>query len=413
MVNSFGKGLIIFSAFALAFFMSYGLRSVNAVLAPDLVAEFSLSAGDLGAMSSAYFMAFAAMQLPLGIWLDRYGSRRIEAGLLLIAAIGCGFFAFGDRVAHLWLGRALIGVGMAACLMAALKAFRFWFPAHLQQRLAAWILVCGTSGAMVSTMPVSLFSQAYGWRMCFLLAMTLLVGCALYLWFALPRDEEAAAAKMAAAPRADGSRDLGYREVFQNRFLRSTMPSLVLFQGGFLALQTLWAGPWMTRVLKLSPVETAQALMAFNAVLVSSFLVLGWLAPRLAARAWTGPRLMRAAAVITLSTEAAMLFVIEPWAWCLWLVLAACSTLFTLLQTEIALSFPARLSGRAYTGTNLLLFGGAFILQSGFGGVVDLASLWATDTVQAFQAAMLVYMLLQIISLSQLRRAEQLRDSQN
>ena len=108
-----------------------------------------------------------------------------------------------------------------------------------------------------------------------------------------------------------------------------------------------------------------------------------------------------------------MVFVTEPWAWCLWLVLAACSTLFTLLQTEIALSFPARLSGRAYTGTNLLLFGGAFILQSGFGGVVDLASLWATDTVQAFQAAMLVYMLLQIISLSQLRRAEQLRDSQN
>ncbi|NDH79778.1 MAG: MFS transporter [Burkholderiaceae bacterium] len=81
--GSFARGLLIFSAFALAFFMSYGLRAINAVLAPDLVAAFSLSAGDLGAMSSAYFVAFSAMQLPLGIWLDRFGSRRVEASLLV------------------------------------------------------------------------------------------------------------------------------------------------------------------------------------------------------------------------------------------------------------------------------------------------------------------------------------------
>lgn len=404
MPGSLAQGLVIFSAFALAFFISYGLRSVNAVLAPDLVAEFSLSAGDLGAMSSAYFVAFAAMQLPLGIWLDRYGSRRIEAGLLLIAAMGCALFAFGHQVGHLWLGRALIGAGMAACLMAALKAFRFWFPAHLQQRLAAWILVCGTSGALLSTVPVSMFAQAYGWRMCFLLAMALVLSCSLYLWLALPRDEEVAAAKLAAAGRG-GNMDLGYREVFRSRFLRATMPALVLFQGGFLALQTLWAGPWMTRVLKLNPTETAQALMFFNAVLVSGFLVIGWAAPRLAARGWSGPKLMRAAALITLATEAAILTLTHSWAWIFWLLLAASSTMFTLLQTEIALSFPARLSGRAYTGTNLLLFGGTFALQSGFGGLVDLAAAFGYEGVKSFQAALLALMLIQILSLVPLRAA--------
>jgi len=281
--GSFARGLLIFSAFALAFFMSYGLRAINAVLAPDLVAAFSLSAGDLGAMSSAYFVAFSAMQLPLGIWLDRFGSRRVEASLLLVAALGCGFFALGDQIAHLWLGRALIGAGMAACLMAALKAFRFWFAAHWQQRLAAWILVCGTSGALVSTVPVAMLAQAYGWRMCFVLAAGLLLACSAYLWLALPRDEEEAASKHAAT-KPQGERDQGYREIFASRFLRGAMPSLVLFQGGFLALQTLWAGPWMTQVLKLNASDTAQALMLFNAALLLGFLWLGWAAPKIASK---------------------------------------------------------------------------------------------------------------------------------
>ncbi|MFN5142678.1 MAG: MFS transporter [Burkholderiales bacterium] len=400
--GSFARGLLIFSAFALAFFMSYGLRAINAVLAPDLVAAFSLSAGDLGAMSSAYFVAFSAMQLPLGIWLDRFGSRRVEASLLLVAALGCGFFALGDQIAHLWLGRALIGAGMAACLMAALKAFRFWFAAHWQQRLAAWILVCGTSGALVSTVPVAMLAQAYGWRMCFVLAAGLLLACSAYLWLALPRDEEEAASKHAAT-KPQGERDQGYREIFASRFLRGAMPSLVLFQGGFLALQTLWAGPWMTQVLKLNASDTAQALMLFNAALLLGFLWLGWAAPKIAARGWDGPKVMRLAALLTLLTEAAMIYFLQSWAWVVWLLLAAISTVFTLLQTEVALSFPARLGGRAYTGSNLLLFGGVFFLQWGFGALIDAAGLLGATTVQSFQIAMALLMVLQVLSLLPLR----------
>ncbi len=400
--GSFARGLLIFSAFALAFFMSYGLRAINAVLAPDLVAAFSLSAGDLGAMSRAYFVAFSAMQLPLGIWLDRFGSRRVEASLLLVAALGCGFFALGDQIAHLWLGRALIGAGMAACLMAALKAFRFWFAAHWQQRLAAWILVCGTSGALVSTVPVAMLAQAYGWRMCFVLAAGLLLACSAYLWLALPRDEEEAASKHAAT-KPQGERDQGYREIFASRFLRGAMPSLVLFQGGFLALQTLWAGPWMTQVLKLNASDTAQALMLFNAALLLGFLWLGWAAPKIAARGWDGPKVMRLAALLTLLTEAAMIYFLQSWAWVFWLLLAAISTVFTLLQTEVALSFPARLGGRAYTGSNLLLFGGVFFLQWGFGALIDAAGLLGATTVQSFQIAMALLMVLQVLSLLPLR----------
>ena len=387
---------LIFSAFALAFFMSYGLRAVNAVLAPHLVAEFSLSASELGALSSAYFVTFALMQLPLGIWLDRYGSRRVEALLLLFAALGCGLFATAQSFTALWIARALIGAGLSACLMAALKAFRFWFVARLQQRLAAWILVCGTTGALVSTVPVAWLVAFWGWRPTFLAAALMLLGCAAFLWYGLPRDEE-------AASRQPSQASGGYRAVFTNPFLLRAVPSLIMFQGGFLALQTLWAGPWMTQVLALSTGAAARALMALNAALLASFLVLGWIAPRIAARGWDGPRVMRAAALLTLITESAIVLSLAEHAWILWLVLAATSTVFTLLQTEVALSFPQGLGGRAYTGLNMLLFGGAFALQWGFGAVIDLATSLGETTTGAYQRAMLVLIMLQLASLIPLR----------
>ena len=101
---------VIFSAFALAFFMSYGLRAVNAVLAPNLVAEFSLSAAELGALSSAYFVAFALMQLPLGIWLDRFGARRVEA-LLLVVALFYGLALIAEISPRLGRARAAAFTG--------------------------------------------------------------------------------------------------------------------------------------------------------------------------------------------------------------------------------------------------------------------------------------------------------------
>jgi len=248
----------------------------------------------------------------------------------------------------------------------------------------------------VSTVPVAWLVAFWGWRPTFLAAALMLLGCAAFLWYGLPRDEEAASRQPSQASE-------GYRAVFTNPFLLRAVPSLIMFQGGFLALQTLWAGPWMTQVLALSTGAAARALMALNAALLASFLVLGWIAPRIAARGWDGPRVMRAAALLTLITESAIVLSLAEQAWILWLVLAATSTVFTLLQTEVALSFPQGLGGRAYTGLNMLLFGGAFALQWGFGAVIDLATSLGETTTGAYQRAMLVLIMLQLASLIPLR----------
>ncbi len=154
----------VFLCFASAYLLSYAFRSINAVIAPALTADVGLSNADLGLLSSAYFLTFAALQLPLGIWLDKYGPRKTEAALLLFAAAGAAIFATSTNLAGLWLGRALIGVGVSACLMAAYKAYRQWFAPEQQSQLASLMLVAGTSGALLATVPVSAAMPAFGWR---------------------------------------------------------------------------------------------------------------------------------------------------------------------------------------------------------------------------------------------------------
>src|SRR3989338_7388586 len=109
--------------FSCSYFLSYGLRNVNGVLAPDLTRELALSAADLGLLTSAYFFTFALAQLPAGVLLDRYGSRRVNAALLLVAAAGCALHLVGRNFVELSIGRALVGLGVSVCLMSAVKAF--------------------------------------------------------------------------------------------------------------------------------------------------------------------------------------------------------------------------------------------------------------------------------------------------
>ncbi|HHW87664.1 MAG TPA: MFS transporter, partial [Chloroflexi bacterium] len=114
---------LVFVIFTTAYFLSYFYRSANAVIAPDLARELILDALQLGFMTSLFFAAFAAVQLPLGLRLDRLGPRLVTPALMLAGAAGSLLFAAAHSFGALAWGRALIGVGMAGILMGALKAF--------------------------------------------------------------------------------------------------------------------------------------------------------------------------------------------------------------------------------------------------------------------------------------------------
>ena len=118
-----GSTFKIFIPFAFGYFLSYLFRVVNAVIAPDLVADLKLDPSELGLLTSTYFIAFASSQLPLGVFLDRFGPRMVESFLLLFAGAGAIIFATSHTLTGVIIGRALIGFGVSACLMAAFKSY--------------------------------------------------------------------------------------------------------------------------------------------------------------------------------------------------------------------------------------------------------------------------------------------------
>jgi len=90
--------------------------------------------------------------------LDRFGPRRVEAGLLLLAASGAAVFALSNTLGGLATGRALIGLGVSACLMASFKAFSQWFPPERQASLTGWTMASGCLGALPASKPLTLAS---------------------------------------------------------------------------------------------------------------------------------------------------------------------------------------------------------------------------------------------------------------
>ena len=384
--------LRVFACFSAAYCMSYALRSVNAVIAPELVGEFGLSNAQLGSLSSAYFFGFALLQLPLGIWLDRFGSRRTDASLLAIAALGCATFAIAQNLAMLWLARGLVGAGVAGALMSALKGYRFWYAAERQQQLTAWMLVVGTAGALSATVPVQAALPLAGWRGVFWLAALLMLACAAAIWMLVPRDEE-----RAVHPPEPGSVWNGYREVFSDRYFWRYAPFAMVVQGMFISTQSLWAGPWFTRVAGMSGDETARVLFVFNLVLLVAYLGLGAALPRLTRKGWTTLRLATIATVLILSLQAAIALVDAHWGWLLWLPFAAASTGLIVVQPHVCTTFPAALTGRAYSAFNLVIFIGVFLCQWLFGVTVDLLRATGEAEAVAFRHAMLVWVAIQAL----------------
>ena len=396
--------------FAAAYLLSYAFRAINAVIAPALMADLHLSNADLGLLSSAYFVGFASMQLPLGVWLDKYGARRTESALLLFAAVGAAIFASSSSLTGLWLGRAMIGVGVSSCLMASFKAYRAWYPPEQQSQLASWMLVCGTCGALATTVPVAAAMPIIGWRGVFWIMSGLIVLATALLFFRLKKVERdinarqaAAAVTVAGDTEIVDAQDGGYRAIFSDPYFRRMALLGAVHQGGFMAMQTLWAGPWMVTVLGLSLAQTSQVLFAFNFTLMLSYVGLSWWAPRYVS--YDGrpglPALKAVSVGLTGSVliQLAMLFFTASWAWMLWMVFAMLATVTTLAQTHVSLAFPTRQVGRANSALNLTLFVAAFSFQWGIGLVIDLfvANGWSPS--DAMRMAFGVYLFLQAAAL--------------
>ena len=355
--------LRIFIPFAAGYYFSYFLRNANAVIAPSLVSELGVSAADLGLLTSAYLLAFGSVQLPLGLALDRYGPRRVEAALLLIAAAGCALFAAGTTLTQLAVARAMIGLGVSACLMASFKAFSQWFGLERQASLNAAIMVAGSLGALTASTPLSWVIPQIGWRGAFfvLAAAGVAASVVIFMTPEKPATGHAAPFRQQLA---------GLAEVLSSRAFWRHAPQSTLIIGGFMAIQGLWAVPWLMNFSGYSRDVAAGHLLLVAGGMLTGFLGIAFGVRRLDA-AGLGPELLLKGGMgIGLLATLFIVLGIGPTGplWCsLGVVFSVGNLAYALLQA----SFAQELAGRVNTALNLMVFAGAFGIQWGFGAAVD------------------------------------------
>jgi MFS family permease len=376
----------IFLAFALAYFMSALIRAITATLSPTLSVEFSLTSGDLGLLAGGYFLGFALTQLPLGRWLDAYGPKRVILCFLSVAVAGCLAFAAAPNFTGLLAARILCGIGVSACLMAPLTAYRLWFKPEVQLRASSWMLMTGSLGMVASTLPVQWVLPQTGWRLIFVL-LALLVGVAmLVLAWRLP----APPAKLAMPNEGILA---SYRVIWQHPYVKRHFWLGFFSYGGLMAMQTLWAGPWLVQVSGLSPAQAATGLFWLNVCMLITFWSWGVLNPYFTRRGWHADRLLSAGMPCALIMLAVICFMGSQVTWWTWALFCIGSSFMSLALPAVGMAFPKELAGRALSFYNLVIFAGVFVVQWGMGLLIDMFKRLGMSTENAFQAALGVFLM--------------------
>ncbi len=377
--------IVVFLAFAAAYFCSTLVRAITATLSPVLTKEFDLHAGDLGLLAGGYFLGFAATQLPLGTWLDRHGPKRVILCFLSLAVLACLAFSMATGFTGLLAARVMMGAGVSACLMAPLTGYRRWFDAGTLLRANSWMLMTGSLGMLASTLPVQWLVPLTGWRPLFwILAALILLAMALIAWIVPAWKTTLSQDSSSPAP--------SYSLVWKSRYFRKMGAIAIFNYGGVLAIQTLWAGPWMVRVAGYSPLEAATGLFWINAAMLVTFWAWGLVNPWLAQHGWNANRLLTWGVPFSMATLGVNIALGADTGWGGWALFCVFASVMGLAQPAVGMAFPPALAGRALSAYNLLIFTGVFVSQWGIGLAIDAFSAFGLGVVASFQAALGVFL---------------------
>jgi predicted MFS family arabinose efflux permease len=356
----------ILGMFAFGYLLAVIFRAVNALIAPDLVRDVGLDATMLGLLTSSLLIAHGLSQIPVGIALDRFGPRRVQAVMFCCAAVGALAFSLGEDALTLTLARALIGVGFAGSLMSGFKAVTMSVPGPRQALGNAVVMSGGQVGYVVATWPTEVMVGLVGWRPIFAgLALVTLFAAALYL--VLVPD-------WAAPGPKERSRELvrGLGRVFADPVVWRIAPLVWLTAGFNIAMITLWAGPWFRDVAGFERGAVATGLLINAIAAAGGVFACGWIADFMGRR---GVGLLSVSQILLCVFIAAQLPIIlaltaiTPVAW---FVFAATGQAGILTYPWLAAYYGKGLSARAQTGVNTGIFVVAFAVQYAVGSVIDL-----------------------------------------
>jgi MFS family permease len=383
--------VLVFLPFAAGYFLSYFFRTINAVIAGQLTAELGLDASHLGLMTSVYFLTFAAIQLPLGVLLDRFGPRRVQSGLLLVAAGGAAVFATSDQFAALVVGRALIGFGVAGALIAGLKAIVSWFPKERILLFNGCFIMLGTLGAICATSPAAWLLEYIGWRGLLEVMAAVTAATALIIFFVVPDPP---------LPNVPNNSSGGLRAIFSNRRFWRLAPLSTMCISTAWAVQGLWAGPWLADVDGLPRASVVMHLFVMAVTLSTAALLLGIGADRLRTRGIQTQTILGYAALLFVAAESLLILDVRSVSYASWAVVAGMGAGTVLSYSILAQYFSKEIAGRANAALNVFHIGGTFVLQE---VILWIINQWPAHSGHypaiAYKAALGLMIVMQIIAI--------------
>ena len=385
------KAITIFIVFALGYFISTLLRAITATISPELVSEFNLTSGELGLLGGGYFLGFASVQIPLGYLLDSKGPRKIVSYFLSLSIVGLILFATAQNLTMLLISRVLIGVGVGACLMGPLTAYRIWFQDETQQRANSWMLMVGAIGMLSSSLPVQFFLPIIGWRAIFLSLALLTLACIILIVIFIPKWQ----------PKSIDNKHLNESNlstVWKNPLFKSLVPMGFFSYGGLFAIQTLWAGPWMIRVSGYTPEESAQGLFIIYLCMLISFLVWGYFVPKFSKNVNDAIRLLKIGAPLSLCVLMLIIYLGPKAGSIHWALFIVSSIFLSLTQPAVGMAFSLSNAGKALTSFNLLIFIGAFFIQWIIGLIIDAGIAFNLSEIDSFKVAMTFVLITSLLS---------------
>jgi predicted MFS family arabinose efflux permease len=350
--------------FLAGYFISYLYRSVNAIIGPEIARELGLGSAGLGLLTAIYFFAFAVFQLPLGILLDRYGPRRVNGTMLLVAAAGGTWFALGHSATELTAARGLIGLGVSGCLMAAFSAFVLWYPPERIATMNGVAFASGMLGAIVATVPLEMLLRVFHWREVFAGIVALNLAVSLLLFLAVP--------ERTAAPRGNGLRAqlAGFAQLARDPAFWRLALCIGASQVATVSLQTLWVATWLRDLLGFTPAQVARALLLFGLAMMAGYVGFGRASDALLRRGRSTLPLLTGGVAVASLCLALLALGVRTGALALWAVFFCCATAVTLAYSYYSRRFPKDMVGRVNTGLNVFVFIGMFTGQWAVGWVL-------------------------------------------
>ncbi len=391
MINKPNKSIIIFCIFAFGFLLSNLIRSITATLTPVLTYEFDLTAGNLGLLAGGYFIGFSIMQIPIGLFLDKFGPKKVVGYFLIIALVGTISFALAKSFSGLLISRIFIGIGVSACMMGPLTGYRVWFAEKYQQRVNSWMLMAANIGFVSSTLPVQILLPYIGWRWIFILIAILILISIILIFLFTPNWEQKENFTINQEKK-------GLSQIWKNKFFISMIPLGFINYGGVQAIQTLWAGPWMLNITGYSPFQSATGLFWINITMLISYLLWGYILPKLSDFGINTIKLIKFGLPISYSVLFLIILSGTKAGGFLFAIYIMTSIVISLTQPAVALNFSQNLAGKSLTSYNVFIHSGTFFMQWGIGIFIDLFNSKGFDIVSSYRISFLIFLILCILS---------------